>query len=158
MKNTNIVIIVILLLVIVFGGFAYFKNKNAEVQTPATLNINEVNTPADTTKTSPSPLASVNTTTTVNTSVKEFTVVGQNFSFAPNKISVKKGDTVKITFHNNNGMHDLKIDEYNVATKRIAAGTEETVTFVADKAGSFVYYCSVGNHRAQGMWGTLTVE
>ncbi len=73
-------------------------------------------------------------------------------------MSVKKGDTVKITFVNSSGLHDLKIDEFNVATKQLAAGKEETVTFVASKTGTFEYYCSVGNHRAMGMKGTLTVS
>jgi plastocyanin len=29
---------------------------------------------------------------------------------------------------------------------------------VADKNGSYEYYCSVGNHRASGMVGVITVE
>lgn len=90
--------------------------------------------------------------------VRELTVSGQNFSFSPAKITVKKGETVRITFKNTGGTHDLKIDEFNVATKKIAAGQSEMIKFVADKAGTFEYYCSVGNHRAQGMKGTLAVE
>lgn len=88
---------------------------------------------------------------------EEFTVTGSNFSFAPSTLTVKKGDTIKITFKNDNGTHDFRIDEFNVATAKIGTGQEETVTFVADKAGTFEYYCSVGNHRAMGMKGTLTV-
>ena len=90
--------------------------------------------------------------------VKEFTVMGQNYSFAPSTITVKKGDTVKIIFKNTGGFHDFKIDEFNAATKRINGGQEDTITFVADKAGSFEYYCSVGSHRQMGMKGTLTVQ
>lgn len=90
--------------------------------------------------------------------VKEFTVTGGNFKFAPNTISVKKGDKVRIVFKNAEGFHDLKIDEFNVATKQIKGGAEETVEFTADKVGSFEYYCSVGQHRAMGMKGTLTVS
>ena len=33
-----------------------------------------------------------------------------------------------------------------------------SVTFIADQEGSFEYYCSVGNHREEGMVGTLIVE
>lgn len=33
-----------------------------------------------------------------------------------------------------------------------------SVTFVADETGTFEYYCSVGNHRGQGMIGKLIVE
>ena len=89
---------------------------------------------------------------------KSFTVTGQNFSFAPPTITVKKGDAVKITFKNAQGFHDFRIDEFGIATKQIRGGAEESVSFVADKVGSFEYYCSVGSHRAMGMKGTLIVE
>jgi plastocyanin len=71
---------------------------------------------------------------------------------------VKKGDTVTITFKNSVGFHDWKLDEFKAATAKLAAGKEETVTFVADKTGTFEYYCSVGQHRANGMVGNLIVE
>ena len=50
--------------------------------------------------------------------VKEFTVSGQNFSFEPSSITVKKGDKVKITFKNTQGFHDFRIDELGVATNK----------------------------------------
>jgi plastocyanin len=56
------------------------------------------------------------------------------------------------------GTHDFKIDEFNVATNQIPAGSSEIVEFVADKSGSFEYYCSVGRHREMGMKGTLVVQ
>lgn len=90
-------------------------------------------------------------------SVKEFTVVGSNYSFTPNTMTVQKGDTVKITFKNQEGFHDLKLDEFKAATQKIGGGKQETITFVADRVGSFEYYCSVGNHRANGMRGTIAV-
>ena len=90
--------------------------------------------------------------------VKEFTVTGSNFSFDPSEIKVKKGDTVKITFKNSGGMHDWVLEEFNVRTKRIQGGEQEVVEFVADKTGTFEYYCSVGSHRAMGMKGNLIVE
>ncbi len=96
-------------------------------------------------------------TTATETSAKEFTVSGTDFLFEPTTIAVKKGDTVSITFKNLTGFHDFVIDEFKVATKRIKEGTEETVTFLADKAGSFEYYCSVGKHRTMGMKGTIIV-
>ena len=89
---------------------------------------------------------------------KSFTITGQNFSFAPSTITVKKGDRVKIIFKNAGGFHDFQIDEFKIATKQIRGGAEEAVSFVADQAGSFEYYCSVGTHRAMGMHGTLVVE
>lgn len=97
------------------------------------------------------------TSTSTNASVKSFTVEGKNFSFSPSTLTVKKGDKVKITFKNSGGMHDWVLDEFNAKTKQISSGASETIEFVASKAGTFEYYCSVGNHRAMGMKGTLTV-
>lgn len=90
--------------------------------------------------------------------IKTFIVSGQPFSLVPNEIEVNKGDTVRITFKNISGTHDFVIDEFNVRTKVIQTGQEETVEFVADKVGTFVYYCSVGTHRQMGMWGELIVK
>lgn len=88
----------------------------------------------------------------------EFTVTGKSFSFDIKEMKVKKGDKVKVTFINAEGFHDWKLDEFNVATKQIAAGQSETVEFTADKTGTFEYYCSVGQHRKNGMSGKLIVE
>lgn len=90
--------------------------------------------------------------------VKEFTIMGNDFSFKPDLITVKKGDKVKITFENSAGFHDFKIDEYGVATKQAKSPSTEVLEFTVDKVGSFEYYCSVGNHRVKGMKGSLVVE
>lgn len=90
--------------------------------------------------------------------VKSFTVSGQNFSFTPNAITVNKGDHVKITFTNAGGFHNLRLDEFKVSTDTIKTGESQTIDFIADQAGTFQYYCSVGTHRQMGMWGTLTVK
>lgn len=87
-----------------------------------------------------------------------FTIKGVNHSFDVKEIRVKKGDTVTINFESTDGYHDWAIDEFNAVTEKVQPGTPTSVTFVADQAGSFEYYCSVGNHRAQGMVGTLIVE
>lgn len=91
-------------------------------------------------------------------SLKSFTIEGANFSFSLSEMRVKQGERVKITFVNKSGFHDWKLDEFAISTKQVPAGQQETVEFVADKKGTFEYYCSVGNHRAQGMVGKLIVE
>lgn len=93
-----------------------------------------------------------------NQTVKVFSIIGQNFSFTPSLIKVKKGDKVKIIFENTSGFHDFKIDAYGVATPQTQSPSTEVLEFTANKTGSFEYYCSVGNHRSMGMKGTLVVE
>lgn len=89
---------------------------------------------------------------------KTFEIKGLNYSYDVKEIKVKLNDNVKINFTNTEGFHDFKIDELGVATKQIKAGESEAVEFVASKTGTFEYYCSVGAHRANGMWGKIIVE
>jgi plastocyanin len=90
--------------------------------------------------------------------VRKFTITGTSYKFSLPEIRVKKGETVEVTFTNEEGFHDWKIDEFNAGTAVIGAGKSETVTFVANKVGTFEYYCSVANHRQNGMKGNLVVE
>lgn len=91
--------------------------------------------------------------------VKEFTLDTSEFAFDVKTITVKEGDTVKITLTNSGNMpHDWVVDEFSASTEQITKGDTTTVTFVANKAGTYEYYCSVGQHRKQGMVGKLVVE
>lgn len=149
-KQTGIIIAVIIVIIIL--GVILLKK-------PATTS-NTVAPVSDSTATVDTGTATTTTTMTSTATapqVKSFTVTGSNFAFDPKTITVNKGDTVKIIFVNSGGLHDFKIDEFNVSTERLESGDQTTVQFVADKAGTFQYYCSVGAHRTMGMWGTLTV-
>ena len=95
---------------------------------------------------------------TAETNTVSFTVDSFAFGYSMNEIRVKEGDTVTVNLTNSGGMHDWVVDEFNAATDVIPAGGATSVTFVADKAGTYEYYCSVGNHRERGMVGTLIVE
>ena len=111
----------------------------------------------------PPPMTDVQTTelkngTSTATTQKTFHVAGGNFFFVPTEMKVNKGDTVTVVFDDVGGFHDFIIDELNVKTKRIQTNGQDTITFTADKAGSFEYYCSVGTHRQLGMKGTLIVQ
>jgi len=150
MKNTWIVVIVLILVV---GGVVVFTGNKTAAPTVEEMGNMEGMTPTDIPAGYNTPLIPV-----ADGVVREFVVDGKNFSFTPSKITVKKGEAVKIIFKNTQGFHDLVIDEYRVATKQIRTGEQETITFLADKTGSFEYYCSVGTHRAMGMTGTLVVE
>ena len=128
------------------GNTAAANDANTNSNTPAVVDINV------------SANGEVEVEPVTAGAVKEFTVHGDNYKFDVSSMKVKKGDTVKVTFINDVGFHDWKLDEFGAATAKLQAGGRETIEFVADKTGTFEYYCSVGNHRAQGMKGTLTVE
>lgn len=135
-------------------GYAIWANRgnNTATVTPS---------PTQTAVESQAPVVNMETGTpqpSAESKVQTFTVVGKSFSYTPSEITVNKGDTVVIIFKNESGTHDWKIDEFNAATKIIKGGQEETIQFVADKVGTFEYYCSVGNHREMGMKGNLIVK
>jgi plastocyanin len=87
-----------------------------------------------------------------------FTLDSFNLGYSETELRVKMGDTVTINLTNSDGFHDWVIDEFGVATDKIQTGGNTSVTFVAERAGTFEYYCSVGSHRANGMVGNLIVE
>lgn len=166
MNKKGIIALVIIIIVIIVA-LVLAKRSDKEMMVGDTTVDQTVqtdnNVPSDTSATpvndsSVSVTVDSGTNATVTTfTPKEFTVTSSNYAFAPKTMTVKKGDIVKITLANSGGTHDLKIDEFNVATKRVSGTEKDTITFVADKTGTFQYYCSVGSHRAMGMWGTLTV-
>lgn len=49
--------------------------------------------------------------------------------------------------------HNFNIDEFNVHTKNLRPSESQTITIVADKTGTFEYYCTIH----PGMNGTITV-
>ncbi|MFZ1721309.1 MAG: cupredoxin domain-containing protein, partial [Microgenomates group bacterium] len=85
------------------------------------------------------------------------------FFFAPKVLEAKPGQTVEITLTNSEGEmpHDFVIDELNVQSEEIEMGDETVVTFTVPESAAgqeYEFYCSVGEHRENGMVGTLVVS
>ena len=148
--NKNIILGVIALAVVGVGAAFFLKSSPSQMIAPETQ--------VETTAPTEAIMEKDATDSAMSEEVREFSVTGSPFKFDPKEIKVKKGDKVKITFKNASGTHSFVIDELNVKTAVLNAGAQESVEFTADKAGRFEYYCSVGNHKAMGMVGTLTVE
>ncbi|NBB89995.1 MAG: multicopper oxidase domain-containing protein [Spirochaetes bacterium] len=89
--------------------------------------------------------------------VKEVTITNEGYNYMPSEIRVNVGDTVRLTYENGGGFHDWVLDEFDASTRRISGGSTATIEFTADEAGTFEFYCSVGNHRALGMVGDFVV-
>lgn len=75
-------------------------------------------------------------------------------------ITISKGNLVQIHLINEEknqpnypSQHNLNIDEFNVHTKDLSYFQTDTITFLADKTGTFSYYCSIH----PGMQGTITI-
>lgn len=90
--------------------------------------------------------------------LKIFNVTARQWDFLPSTINVKKGDLVRLIITSVDVAHGFRLDEYNI-NERLYPSKEVTVEFVADKAGIFVFRCSVSCGSGHGsMRGTLTVE
>ena len=151
--NKNILGLIIIVIITVVGLWFYLNGTKSESVKNGSVNV-QSNMPVPGSAVPESVVSQVSESRTI----KEYTVIGTNFSFSPSTIAVDKGDAVKITFKDNDGFHDLRIDGYDIGTQKIQTGGESSVQFVADKTGTFEYYCSVGEHRENGMRGTLTVK
>ncbi len=85
------------------------------------------------------------------------TVRGFNYGFSPKEITVKQGDTVKIRLTSDDSPHTFTIDELGV-NQQFTWGKDTDLSFVADKKGTFEFYCAVPGHKEDGMVGTLVVN
>ena len=140
----NIIISALVVLVLVAGYMYYSKNTETDI-VPQTANTTV-------------PAAAANVKEFTMTSWMDKTADGKmSAHFSLNEIKVKKGDTVKITITNTAGTHDFVLREFNVA-KETPLNQPVTVEFVADKVGTFEYFCSKYNHRQIGQKGSLIVE
>lgn len=90
--------------------------------------------------------------------VREFTIVGDHYAFAPNSIQVNKNDLVKITFTARDIPHSFTVDDYRIV-KRANAGQTVTFEFRADRSGPFTFYCNLSQDaKCKDMKGSLTVR
>jgi nitrite reductase (NO-forming) len=74
-------------------------------------------------------------------------------------LMVHEGETVQINLINGEGAeHDIVVDQYAARSDRVLAiGASSTLAFTADRAGEFVYFCSIAGHREAGMEGRIRV-
>ena len=64
------------------------------------------------------------------------------FEFTPNPITVKKGDIVTLNITSVDVPHGFSLPEFGVSVQP-AVGETKSVTFTADKAGTFTFTCNV---------------
>ena len=88
----------------------------------------------------------------------EIDMIARKWDFEPAIIRVKEGDMVKLNIKNIDLAHGFRIFEFGV-NERLAPGKTTTVEFTADKAGEYIFFCSVPCGKGHGgMNGKLIVE
>jgi plastocyanin len=88
------------------------------------------------------------------------TATEQDFSISLDEDQLKAGSYTITVVNNGSATHDLAVEE-DGTTKATSdkVGPGEKTTFTVDlDAGEYVFYCSVGNHRAMGMEKTVQVQ
>lgn len=92
----------------------------------------------------------------------EFIVNGNEFSFSPSTITVRRGERVKLAFKNVGSItHTYTIEKLNLDTGLVSPGSSKTLEFNAPANGgvlTFQSICTVPGHKEAGMVGTLKVE
>jgi plastocyanin len=95
-----------------------------------------------------------------STESEAITATEQDFSISLDEDSLKAGSYTITVVNNGSATHDLAVEEdgtTKVKTDHIAPGASATLTVDLD-AGEYVFYCSIGNHRAMGMEKTVQVS
>lgn len=148
-------LLIVLIAIVILGGGYYLLMKNGSYQL---LGISQNQRQVSPTAQS-SPAVIMNTSSGTSSAKQQFTVSGSEFAFSPAKLTVNKGDMVEITFKNDGKFpHNLTITDLGVATKTIQPGEEDTISFAADKVGSYQFLCTVPGHADRGMIGTFIVK
>jgi nitrite reductase (NO-forming) len=75
-------------------------------------------------------------------------------------LKIPLGAKVQITLIDGEGAeHDIVIPQFNAkSTHVVGPGSKTSVSFQADKAGDFEYFCDLPGHKAAGMVGKISVS
>jgi heme/copper-type cytochrome/quinol oxidase subunit 2 len=73
---------------------------------------------------------------------RTFRMEARQFAYSPGELKVNPGDTVTIQLVSTDVVHGLYIDGYGVSVKA-DPGQTATLTFVAERSGSFRFRCNV---------------
>jgi plastocyanin len=78
--------------------------------------------------------------------------------FSRARLTARAGRPVELVLVNTGAApHDLVIDELGVS-RAVPSGRSTVVRFTPRAPGTYLYYCSVGDHLEQGMAGRLEVR
>lgn len=71
-----------------------------------------------------------------------FEIDARQFAYSPAEFQVDTGDTVTIHLRSTDVVHGLYVDGYDISVEA-DPGQTQTLTFVADKPGSFRFRCNI---------------
>ena len=77
-----------------------------------------------------------------NPQERTFRIEARQFTYSPSELNVNSGDTVTIELVSTDVVHGLYIDNYDISVEA-DPGQTATLTFKANKSGSFRLRCNV---------------
>lgn len=85
-----------------------------------------------------------------------------DFGYDQATLEAPAGATVTLSFSNEDTNpvtnHDWYLEALGAQTAVVAPGESDTITFTVDlEPGEYPFWCTIGNHRDQGMEGTFVV-
>ena len=111
-------------------------------------------------------LTTVNTSSYNNLIPISHTIIAGNFYYTPSNLNINVGDTV--IWINNIGFHDVNGDVNSQTGSSFGnpvsfylppvQGPATIGSYVFNTPGTYFYDCSIGNHAANGMIGTIVVN
>lgn len=89
---------------------------------------------------------------------KEIEVEVSNWKFVPELIEVNLGDEVELHLESIEGTHGIVVPQFGI-NEVLKLGEDVHVDFIADKKGTFNFYCGVPCGRGHsGMNGIIVVK
>ena len=73
---------------------------------------------------------------------RTFRIDARQFAYSPSELKVNAGDTVTIQLVSTDVVHGLYVDDYDISVEA-DPGQSATLTFTADKPGSFRFRCNI---------------
>jgi len=83
---------------------------------------------------------------------------GGDISWEPSELSAPAGSVTIKLVNESDVPHAVEVEGNGVEEESETITAGETELTVDLEAGEYTFYCPVGDHRQQGMEGTLTVE
>ena len=162
MANTGVWVTVSLIILVLIGGFFLFKggfssssgdsegivvvDKLPLQEESSPIEIEEEITLDDETNQEEVP------------ETKEFNIIAKQWDFSTSTITVNEGDNVILNIESIDVTHGFVLSGFGVS-EQLVSGNTVKIEFVADKKGTFSFFCNVfcGSGHI-GMKGTLVVQ
>ena len=153
MANTGVWVTVSLIILVLVGGFFLFNsafNSSDKEEYQGLVVVEKSDSQED-------PSSSEETSIEVP-ETKEFNIIAKQWDFSPSTITVNEGDNVILNIESIDVTHGFSLLSFGVS-EQLVSGNIVKIEFVADKKGTFSFFCNVQCGSGHiGMKGTLVVQ